>query len=91
VQLERQDFQVASSGLPALFSDCFIRCPGLSWVFPDVCGSKHVLTMNTVLTLSFALLADDKAATAKNDRAQKNPPERVGKGDVFSVSSSGTH
>ena len=35
--------------------------------------------MNTVLTLSFAVLTDDKAATTKNDRTQENPPERVGK------------
>lgn len=46
---------------------------------------------NTVLTLYFAVLTDDKAATAKNDRTQENPPERVGKGYVFSVSSGGTY
>lgn len=47
--------------------------------------------MNTVLTLSFTLLTDDKAATAKNDRTQENPPERAGKGYVFSVSSAGAY
>lgn len=47
-------------------------------------------TVNAVLTLSFAVLTDDKAAAAKNDRTQENPPERVGKGYAFSVFSAGT-
>lgn len=83
--------QVAASELSTLFNDCFIHYTGLSWVFPGICGSKCALTMNAVLPLSFTLLTDDKAATAKNDGTQENPPERVGKDYAFSVSSAGTY
>lgn len=61
----------------------------VSWVFPGICGSEHALTTHMVLILSFAVLTGDKAATAKNDRTQEDPPERAGKGCVFSVSSAG--
>lgn len=44
--------------------------------------SVCALTLNAVLTPSFALLTDDKAATAENDRTEKNSPEGVGKGSV---------
>lgn len=40
--------------------------------------------------LSFAVLTDDKAASAKNGRTQENSPERAGKGCVFSASSDDT-
>lgn len=73
VQLERQEVQVASPELSASFSDCFMR-------FFQMSVSQTVLTMNTLLTLSFAVLSGDKAAAATNGRTQENTPERAGKG-----------
>lgn len=78
MQPERQDIQVASLEL-SVFNYCSVPYTYLSWVFTYTCGSKCVLTVNAMLVLSFALLTDDKAVTAKNDRTEKNPPKRTGK------------
>lgn len=48
----------------------------------DTSVSICALMLNAALMPSFALLTDDKAATAKNDRTEKNSPEGVGKCSV---------
>jgi len=56
----------------------FVCCVFSSDTSVSVCA----LTLNAVLTPSFALLTDDKAATTKNGRTEKNSPEGVGKSSV---------